>query len=94
MEESVQHHAAVALPPGIIRYPSYKGAGWARGPVSTGAKNLATTGIRSLCDPIASRYTDYAIPAQNEFGGAIITEVQDRMNHHRCMGKNCLKGTY
>ena len=38
-------------------------AGWAPGPVRTGAENLAPTGIRSPdLQLVASRYTDYAIP--------------------------------
>jgi hypothetical protein len=36
-------------------------AGWAPGPVLTGAENLASTGIRSrTVKPVASRYTGYA----------------------------------
>jgi hypothetical protein len=34
------------------------------GPVWTGAINLASAGIRGPDRPAASRYTDYAIPAQ------------------------------
>ena len=39
-------------------------AGWASEPAWTGAENLAPTGIRSPERPtLASRYTDYAMPA-------------------------------
>ena len=39
-------------------------AGWAPGPVWTGAENLAPIGIRPKDrQPVASRYTDYALPA-------------------------------
>ena len=41
--------------------PIVQRAGWAPGPVSTGAKNLTSTGIQSrTVQPIASRYTNYA----------------------------------
>jgi len=39
--------------------PIVQEAGWASGPVWTGAENLAPTGIRSrTIQPVASRYTD------------------------------------
>ena len=41
--------------------PIVQEAGWAPGPVWTGAENLAPTGIRSPDrQPVASRYTDWA----------------------------------
>jgi hypothetical protein len=44
--------------------PIVQKAGWAPGPVWTGAENLASTGIRPRTDqPVASRYTDYAYSA-------------------------------
>jgi hypothetical protein len=44
--------------------PIVQEAGWAPGPVWTAAENLSSTGIRSPDRPVlASRYTDYAIPA-------------------------------
>ena len=42
-----QHHALAALPPGKDPVPIVQEAGWAPGPVWTGAENLAPTGIRS-----------------------------------------------
>jgi hypothetical protein len=55
-------HAPTALSPVLIVY----GAGWAPGPVWTGAENLPPpppTGIGSPDRPaIASRYTYYDIP--------------------------------
>ena len=48
-------HAPAALPPGKDPVPIVREAGWAPGPVCTGAENLAPIGIRS---PVASRYTD------------------------------------
>ena len=39
--------------------PIVQEAGWAPGPVWTGAKNLVPTGIRSrTVQPVVSRYTD------------------------------------
>ena len=40
--------------------PIVQEAGWAPGPVWTGAENLAPTGIHPrTVQPVASRYTDY-----------------------------------
>jgi hypothetical protein len=44
-----------SLPPGKTRYPLLQEAGWAPGPVWTGAENLAPTGIRSLDRPASSQ---------------------------------------
>ena len=49
-----QRHPPAALTPGKTRYPLYKEAGWAPGPVWTGAENLAPTGIRSPDRPARS----------------------------------------
>ena len=44
--------------PGKDPVPIVQEAGWAPGPVWTGAENLAPTGIRSrTVQPVASRYT-------------------------------------
>ena len=42
--------------------PIVQEGGWSLGPVWTGVENLAPTGIRSpTVQPVATRYTDYAI---------------------------------
>jgi hypothetical protein len=46
-------HASAALPPG--KRPIVQEAGWAPGPVSTDAENLAPTGIRSPDPPARSK---------------------------------------
>ena len=47
------------LPPGKDPVPIVPEAGWAPGPVWTGAENLVATGIRSrTVQPVVSRYTD------------------------------------
>jgi hypothetical protein len=44
--------------PGKDPVPTVQGAGWATGPVRTGAENLVPTGIRSrTVQPVGSRYT-------------------------------------
>jgi hypothetical protein len=43
----VKRHAPAALPPERDPVPTVQEAGWAPGPVRTGAENLAPTGIRS-----------------------------------------------
>jgi hypothetical protein len=42
-----QRHASTAFTPGKSPVPILQDAGWAPGPVRTGAENLAPTGIRS-----------------------------------------------
>jgi hypothetical protein len=62
MEVGGQRHPPAALPRDPV--PVVQEAGWASGPVWTGVENLAPTGIRSpTVQPLASRYTDWAIPA-------------------------------
>jgi hypothetical protein len=61
---SGQHHAPAAFTPEKYPVPILQEAGWAPEPVWIGAENLAPLGF----DPrtfqsVASRYTDYAIPA-------------------------------
>jgi len=47
--------------------PTAKEAVWAPGTVWAGVKNLAPTKFDPLAvQPIASRYTDYTIPAHNK----------------------------
>jgi hypothetical protein len=50
--EGSASHPGRSLPPGKIRYPLYRRLG---GPVWTGAKNLAPTGIRSSDRPARSQ---------------------------------------
>ena len=59
-----QRHAPAAFTPGKDPVPMVQEAGWAPGPVWVDAENLAPPEF----DPrtfqlVASRYTDYAIPA-------------------------------
>ena len=82
-----QCHAPAAPYPGKDPVPIVKEAGWAPGPVCTGAENLAPPGFDSrTVHPVGSRYTDYAtrptISKNNialifkglEFGGLLILE--------------------
>ena len=50
-----QRHAPAALYPGKDPVPTVQEAGWAPGPVWTGAENLAPTGIRSPDRPARSQ---------------------------------------
>ena len=49
-----QRHAPAALPPGKDPVTIVQEAGWAPGPVWTGAENLTPTGIRSPDRPARS----------------------------------------
>ena len=49
--------------PGKDPVPIVQEAGWAPGPVWTGAENLAPTGFNPrTVQPVASRYTNWATP--------------------------------
>ena len=56
-----QPYAPAASTPGKKPVPIVQEAGWAPGPVWTGAENLAPPGFDPrTVQPVASRYTDYA----------------------------------
>jgi len=60
-----QHHVSAALPPENA-VPIVQGAGLG------GTENFASIGIRLwTVQPIASRYTDYAIPAAKPGGASL-----------------------
>jgi hypothetical protein len=61
-----QHHAPEAFTPAKDPVPIVQEAGWAPGPVWIGVENLDPPGFDpQTFQPVASRYTDYAIPAPN-----------------------------
>ena len=49
-----QRHTPATLPPRKDPVPIVQEAGWAPGPVRTGAENLTYAGIRSLDHPVRS----------------------------------------
>ena len=58
------HHAPAAFTPGKDPVPIVQEARWAPEPVWIGAENLAPPGFDpQTFQPVASRYTDYAMPA-------------------------------
>ena len=59
-----QHHAPAALPPGKIRYPLYRRLVGPQGRSGRVRKISLPPGfdLRTV-QPVASRYTDWAIPA-------------------------------
>ena len=66
--------------PGNDAVPIVQETGWAPGPVCSCAVNLASTRIRSpdrTVQPVASRCTDYAIPAY-EGGGYTRNKLVER----------------
>jgi hypothetical protein len=59
-----QHHSPAAFTAGKEPVPIVQEAGWAPEPICIGAENLAPPGFNpGTFQPVASRYTDYAIPA-------------------------------
>jgi len=64
-----QRHAPVALPPRKDPVPTVQEARWNPGPLWTGAKNLAPTGIRSPDrQALVSRYIDRGVGAHTYRG--------------------------
>jgi hypothetical protein len=59
-----QRHAPAALPPGMTRYPFYRRVGRPQGRSERVLKSLPSQefDLRTV-QLVASRYTDYAIPA-------------------------------
>jgi hypothetical protein len=58
------HHALAPFTPGKDPVPIVQEAGWAPETVWIGAENLDPPGFDPRTfQPVASRYTDYAIPA-------------------------------
>jgi hypothetical protein len=65
-----QHHAPAAFTPGKDPVPILQEAGWAPELVWICAENLATPGFDPRTfQPVASRYTDYAITAPELHAG-------------------------
>jgi hypothetical protein len=59
-----QRHVPAALPPGKTRHPLYRRLGETQGPSGRVRKIFTSPGFDLRTDqPVASRYTDYAIPA-------------------------------
>jgi hypothetical protein len=59
-----QRHAPAALPPGMTRYPLYRRQGGPLGQSGLVLKISSPPGFDPrTVQPVASRYTDYAIPA-------------------------------
>ena len=62
-----QNHAPAAFTSGKDPVPIVQEAGWAPEPFWIGAKNLVPPGFDPrTVQPVASRYTDYAIPDGKE----------------------------
>jgi len=67
MRVGSQHHVPAALPPGKTRYPLYRRLGGPQSRSGQVRKISSPTGIRSpTVQPVASRYTDWDIPARKE----------------------------
>ena len=59
-----QHHTPAALPPEKTRYPLYRRLGWPQGRSGRVRKISPPPGFdRRTVQPVASRYTDWAIAA-------------------------------
>ena len=59
-----QHHAPAALPPGKTRYPLYRSLGRPQGRSGRVREISTSPGFDPrTVQPVASRYTDWAIPA-------------------------------
>ena len=71
-----QHHAPAALPPGKTRYPLFRRLGRPQGRSGRVRKIPPPPGFDPrTVQPVASRYTDWAIPAH-------VHETHPLINHH------------
>ena len=80
-----QRHAPAALPPGKTRYPLYRRLG---GPQNRSGQVLETSPSPGF-DPrtvqlVASRYTDYAIPAPRSASSGTKMRKGSRMGIVKC----------
>jgi hypothetical protein len=76
-----QRHAPTALPPGKIGYSLYRRLGGSKGRSSRVRKISPTLGFdpRNV-QPVASRYTDWAIPAHNSSSSSSSKLIYDAVN--------------
>ena len=64
MEVGGQRHAPASLPPGMTRFPFYRRLGRSQSRSGRVLKISPSPGFDPrIVQPVASRYTDYAIPA-------------------------------
>jgi hypothetical protein len=78
------------LTPGKDPVPIAQEAGWASGPVWTGAENFASTGIRTrTVQPVGSHYTDYATRPK---GCKVQVQLQTSGSHTSVLQDSCLLG--
>jgi hypothetical protein len=77
-----QNQAPAAFTPGKDPVPIVQEAGWAPEPIWIGAENLAPPGFDPRTfQPVASRYTDYAIPAPTHKIEIIINKTAQYQLH-------------
>jgi hypothetical protein len=74
-----QRHTPAALPPGKTRYPLYRRLGESLGRSGQVRKISPPPGFDPRTfQPVASRYTDWAIPVHTEHKGCIINNMVQR----------------
>ena len=82
-----QHHASAALPPVKTRYPLYRRLGGSQGRSGRVRKISPPPGFDPLAaQPIASRYADWAIPAQAQW---TTCNEQTCVGHFFSIGQYC-----
>jgi hypothetical protein len=78
-----QHHAPAAFTPGKDPVSIVQEAGWAPELVWIGAENLAPPGFDPRTfQPVASHYTNYAIPALSGVKSHLINVVLEFLPKH------------
>ena len=83
-----QPHAAAAFTPGKDPVPIIQDAGWAPGPVWTGAENLVPTGIRSPDRPARSQSPyrlSYPARSAGNFVKIWCACVQNKIYYKQCI---------
>ena len=80
-----QRHSLAALPPGKDPVRFVQETGWAPRQVWTGGKNSRPPGFDSrTVQPVASRYTDWAIPAHTNYRIFILDSTLHYTLHETC----------
>ena len=84
MGVSCQRHAPAALPPGKTRYALYRRLGGPQGRSGRARKISPPPGFDPwIVQPVASRYTDWAIPALTQVQVVIQWQAQYHNQHRK-----------
>ena len=92
MGVGAQRHPSATLPPGMIRYPSYRMLGGSQGRSGRVRRNSPPPGFDPrTVQPVASRNTDWAIPAHSAYSCAVWISYRSKYGEYRRMRCNVVQ---